>query len=298
VSNSSGFSTKTTNVGLMTNQGWEAMLNATVLKLGDFTWDLSANFTRIRNKVVTITDQDITDENSAIPGNSNFIGMIASIWEGQPYGVIVGNANTRNENGDLLINPSTGLFATATAGKIIADPNPDWLLGVTNTFSWKGIVLSALFDTRQGGDLLSFGNVDLRSGGHLLQTAKDRDMPRMLPGVIANGDGTYRPNNIQISAQSFWQNIGGLGSEAGIFDATVYRFRELSLSYSIPMSVLGKTPISAITVGVSGRNLWFFAPGSPSDPEVNTQGAGNSQGLDQSGAPNTRNFGGNLKITF
>ena len=298
VSNSSGFSTKTSNVGLMTNKGWEAVLNATILKLGDFSWELTANYTRIRNQVVTITEDEIENENSAIPGNSNFIGMIPSIWEGQPYGVIVGTANTRNDNGDLLINPNTGLFATGTAGKIIANPNPDWLMGVTNTFRFKGITLSALVDTRQGGQTLSFGNVDLRSGGHLLQTAKDRDMPRMLPGVIANSDGTFRPNNIQISAQSYWQNIGGLGTEAGIFDATVYRFRELSLSYALPVAWLSKTPISAIDIGVSGRNLWFHAPGSPSDPELNIQGQGNAQGLDQSGAPNTRNFGGNLKITF
>jgi TonB-linked SusC/RagA family outer membrane protein len=298
VSNTSGFSTRTTNVGLMTNKGWEGVLNATVLKLGDFTWDISANFTRIRNKVVEITEDEIVDENSAIPGNSNFIGMIPSIWEGQPYGVIVGTGMARTPDGELLVNPATGLYATGVAGKIIADPNPDWLMGVTNTFSWKGIVLNALFDTRQGGQTLSFGNVDLRSGGHLVQTAVDRGTPRILPGVIANGDGTFRPNNIQLSAQSYWQALGGLGSEAGMFDATVYRFRELSLSYTLPVGWFSKTQISAINIGVSGRNLWFYAPGSPSDPELNIQGAGNAQGLDQSGAPNTRNFGGNLKITF
>jgi TonB-linked SusC/RagA family outer membrane protein len=308
VSYTSGYATQTTNIGLMTNKGIEAMLNAQILKLGDFSWDISANYTRIRNEVVELTPDDIVDENSAIPGNSNFTGMIPSLWEGQPFGVVVGNAMARTPEGDLLVNGTTGLYATSVGGKIIANPQPDFLLGVTNTFSYRGIVLSALFDTRQGGQFLSFGNIDLRSGGSLAQTATSRELPHILPGVIAvttdaaTGVVTSsRPNNIQISSQAYWQGLGGLGSEAGIFDATVYRFRELSLSYSLPKKWYQGTPITSINVGVSGRNLWFFAPGSPSDPEVNTQGAANgggTQGIDQNGAPNTRNFGGNLRIVF
>jgi hypothetical protein len=207
----------------------------------------------------------------------------------------------RNPNGELLVNPATGLYATSVGGKIIANPQTDWLMGITNTFSYKGVVLSALFDTRQGGQILSFGNVDLKNNGNLYQTVHDRDMPRVLPGVIDNGDGTFRQNNIQISAKQYWPALGGLGTEASVFDATVYRFRELSLGYTLPAKWFSKTPISSINIGVSGRNLWFFAPGTPSDPELNTQGAANggaNQGLDQSGAPNTRNFGGNLRISF
>jgi TonB-linked SusC/RagA family outer membrane protein len=298
VSNSSGFSTRTTNIGLMTNKGWEGVVSATPLKIGDFSWEISANFTRIRNRVVEITPEDIPNENSAIPGISAFIGMTPSIYEGQPYGVVVGNANARNANGELLINPATGLFATTVAGQILANPNPDWLGGLTNTFSYKGLVLSVLLDVRYGGQILSFGNVDLRSNGNLKITEKDRDKPRILPGVIDNGDGTFRPNNIQISAQAYWQGLGGLGSEASVFDATVYRLREMSLSYNLPSKWFVKTPITGVNFGLSGRNLWFHAPGSPSDPEVNTQGAGNVQGLDQSGAPNTKNYGANLRITF
>ncbi|HMJ71009.1 MAG TPA: SusC/RagA family TonB-linked outer membrane protein [Cyclobacteriaceae bacterium] len=304
VSYTSGFATQTTNIGLMTNKGIEAVLNAQVLRIGDFSWDISANYTRIRNKVVQLTPDDIENENSAIPGNSNFVGMIPSLWEGQPFGVVVGSAMTRNDNGDLLVNPNTGAYVAATGGKIIANPQPNFLLGVTNTFSYKGIVLSALFDTRQGGQFLSFGNIDLRTGGSLEQTAVAREMPRILPGVIDNGDGTFRPNNIQISSQAYWggaTGLGGLGSESGIFDATVYRFRELSLSYGLPKKWYQGTPITSINLGISGRNLWFFAPGSPSDPEVNTQGAANgggTQGIDQNGAPNTRNFGANLRVVF
>lgn len=298
VSNSSGYDTRTTNVGEMTNKGIELTLNGTPVKVGSFKWDVALNFTRIRNKVVSIAP-GVTQSN--IPGNA-FTGINPSIVEGEPYGVIVGTRNARSPQGDFLINPVTGLFSPGEAGKVIANPNPNWTAGLSNTLSYKGISLSALIDTRQGGDIYSFTAVDLRSGGSLELTGIDRDQPRILPGVIAvtNADNsiTYKPNNIQLSAQSYWGGLGGLASEAAVFDATVYRLRELSLNYSLPAALLNKTPFGAVSIGFSGRNLYFFAPNFIADPEVNTQGAGNIQGLDLNGAPNTRNYGFNIRLTL
>jgi TonB-linked SusC/RagA family outer membrane protein len=299
VSNSSGYDTRTTNVGSMRNRGIELVLNTTPVRLGNgFKWDLVLNFTRIRNKVEEIAP-GVTQ--SPITGNA-FIGINPSIVLNQPYGVIVGTANARSPQGDYLINPNTGLFMPGIAGQVIANPNPKWTAGLTNTFSYKGLSLSVLVDTRQGGQLYSFGAVDLRSGGQIAVTGIDRDQPRILPGVIeatnADGSKSYTPNNIQISAQNYWAGLGGLASEAAVFDATVYRLREVALSYSLPASLIGKTPFGSISVGVSGRNLFYFAPNFFMDPEVNTQGAGNIQGLDLNGAPSTRNFGGNLRFTF
>ncbi|WP_421829217.1 SusC/RagA family TonB-linked outer membrane protein [Larkinella sp.] len=299
VSNSTGYDTRTTNVGSMRNRGIELVLNTTPVRLANgFKWDLILNFTRIRNKVEEIAP-GVTQ--SPITGNA-FIGINPSIVLGQPYGVIVGTANVRSPQGEYLINPNTGQFVPGLAGQVIANPNPDWTAGLTNNFSYKGLTLSVLFDTRQGGDLYSFSAADLRSQGHLKVTGIDRDQPRILPGVIevTNTDGSksYTPNNIQISAQTYWAGLGGLASEAAVFDATVYRLREVALNYSLPGSLIGKTPFGAITVGVSGRNLFFYAPNFFMDPEVNTQGAGNIQGLDLNGAPNTRNYGVNLRFTF
>ncbi|WP_313260419.1 hypothetical protein [Sphingobacterium sp.] len=186
---------------------------------------------------------------------------------------------------------------------MIASPQKDYTLGFTNTINYKGLCLMALFDIQKGGQIFSFSQVDMRSGGMVDITAVDRDKPRILPGVIeikdADGNVTgYRPNDIQISSQAYWQGLGGIGSEAAVFDATSYRLREVSLNYTLPNSLLQKTPFGQISVGVSGRNLWMFAPGFPGDPEMNTQGAGNVQGMDLNGAPTARNYGFNLRVTF
>ncbi|WP_224999393.1 SusC/RagA family TonB-linked outer membrane protein [Cesiribacter sp. SM1] len=294
VANASGFNSRYANVGLMTNKGIEALVNATVLRRGDFKWDVTANYSRIRNMVVEITE-GVKD--FPIPGNG-FGGITPSIAEGHPYGVIISSAFPRNDAGQLLINPSTGLFQPSVAGQVIADPNPDWLGGITNTLSYKGINFSVLVDTRQGGDLYSFSAQDLKSLGAIEMTAVERDQPRILPGVIEGADGTFTPNNIQISAQQYWQALGGLASEAAVYDATVYRLREVSLGYSIPKNLISKSPFGDIFISVSGRNLLYYAPNFFMDPEINTQGAGNIRGMDLNGAPNTRSYGVNLRFTL
>jgi TonB-linked SusC/RagA family outer membrane protein len=309
VSNSSGYDTRTTNVGELRNQGVELVLNATPLRIGGFKWDATLNYTLIRNKVVSIAP-GVTS--SQITGNV-FGGIIPSIYVGQPYGVVVGTANARVQNtdpnglyydatgqfvGQYLVNGTSGQFAPGIANAVISNPQANYTAGLTNTFSYKGVSLSVLIDTRQGGQLYSFGAVDARSNGSLEVTGIDRDQPRILPGVIQNADGTFRANNIQLAPQTYWAALGGLASEGAVFDATVYRLREVALNYTLPKSLLGKTPFGSISVGISGRNLYFYAPNFFGDPETNTQGAGNIQGLDLNGPPNTRNFGGNIRLTF
>ena len=310
VSNSSGFDTRTTNVGELQNKGVEVVLSATPIRAGGFKWDATLNYTLIRNQVVSIVPGTVKSSN--IAGNS-FVGIAPSIYEGYPYGVIVSTANSRAQNtdpaglyydatgqyaGQYIVNGINGQFAPGLANSVISNPQPNYTAGLNNTFSYKGLSLSVLVDTRQGGQLFSFNAVDTRSNGSLYATSIDRDQPRILPGVIQNADGTFRPNNIQLPAQTYWGALGGLASEAAVYDATVYRVREVALNYTLPKSLLSKTPFGTISVGVSGRNLYFYAPNFTADPETNTQGAGNIQGLDLNGPPNTRNFGGNIRLTF
>ncbi|TXK46436.1 SusC/RagA family TonB-linked outer membrane protein [Pontibacter qinzhouensis] len=294
ISNASGYDTRTTNIGEMRNKGIELQLSGTPIRTSDFEWDIMVNFTRIRNKVISISEGV---DNSNITGDS-FIGIAPSIAVGYPYGVIIGTANARNDAGELLVNGATGAFVPGVAGEVISNPQKDYIAGITNTFTYKGLSLSALFDINKGGQIYSFSQVDMRQAGQTDVTGVDRDQPRILPGVIANADGTFRPNNIQVSSQAYWTNLGGLASEAAVFDATAYRLREVALNYALPASLISRTPFGGVSLGVSGRNLLLYAPGFPSDPEINTQGAGNIQGMDMNGIPTTRNYGINLRVTF
>ena len=107
----------------------------------------------------------------------------------------------------------------------------------------------------------------------------------------------YRPNNIQVDAQSYWQSFGN-ASDLNVYDATVYRLREVALGYALPKAMLTNLPFGQVSVSLTGRNLFYYAPNASFDPELNTQGAGNIRGLDLQGPPNARTYGANIRFTF
>lgn len=295
VAPSSGFRTYTTNIGELTNKGLEITASATVIRMRDFTWDLNANFTKLRNKVVSIAPGV---DNSQIPGSA-FIGSIPSFKVGYAYGVIIGGTIPRSPDGQRLINPATGGYQPTVAGNVLADPNPDYQFGVTNTLNYKGFNLTCTFDFTKGGQVLSFTAASYKSRGALDITAVDREQPHILPGVILDPvSGKYYQNNIQISGQTYWQALGGLQSEFNVFDATVFHLREIAFGYNVPNRIINRLKLSGLRFGMFARNVFYVAPNAPIDPQLNTQGAGNIRGLDLQGIPNARTVGVNLKITI
>lgn len=290
---SSGYVAKVTNVGKMTNKGIEVTASGSPINGKTFQWDVSANFSRIRNKVVEIAPGV---ENFSINNGQSFGGTVPSIAKGYAYGVIFSNIGMKAPDGQYLINPNTGLWDQSDYG-VVADPNPEWTAGITNTLRFKGFSLGFLFDYTKGGDVYSFTASFLRTRGQLKETGVDRDQPRIVPGVLEVSPGKYVPNNIQVTSQQYWQGMG-FQSELSVFDATVLRLRELSLGYDLPGTVLNKTPLSTLRLTFFARNLWFYAPNFMMDPEVNTQGAGNLRGLDLQGAPNAKTMGLSLKVSF
>ena len=279
----------------MTNKGWEVSATATVLRNRNFSWDVSANYTRQRNKVVSIAPGV---DNTFIPG-SRFTGSVPSFKVGYPYGVVIGNTIPRSPDGQRIINPATGLYAPTVAGGILSDPNNDYQMGATSSIKYKGFNLDFTVDFTKGGQILSFTAASYKARGALDITAVDRELPHILPGVIADANGKFYPNNIQISGQSYWNGgLGGLQSELNVYDATVFRLREVALGYSVPTNLIKGIKITGLRFGIFARNVFYVAPNAPIDPQLNTQGAGNIRGLDLQGTPNTRNIGANLKITL
>jgi hypothetical protein len=112
-----------------------------------------------------------------------------------------------------------------------------------------------------------------------------------------NPDGT--PNTFAITAQEYWSNLYSFNVPGeGVFDASWVRLREASITYSLPKSLLDKTPFGKIEIGLNGRNLWLNTKVPHIDPETNLNGASNSQGLEFNTMPNARTYGAVLKFTF
>nr|MCU0393996.1 TonB-dependent receptor [Thermoflexibacter sp.] len=315
VPRSTGYFNLTTNFGSIRNKGWEVGLNIVPVSLDNgLKWDIYTAFTRNRNIVESLTEgvQEIVLRN-LFSGNTNVVPVVRP---GEQFGVLRGTYAARDAQGNLLIDPNTGLIIQSLDTKIIGNPNPDYILGITNTISYKGFSLSGVIDYRHGGQIFSWTNQFLLGRG-VTRDTENREVPKIVPGVLGNpntlqpilgADGQPIRNNIQVVENNLWFQAGGRSfaingpDETQIFDATTIRLREITLAYEFPKSWLSKTPFGSANLSLSGRNLWFRSPNMPQhtrmDPEVNTFGNTNTQGIDFFAAPSTRRFGVNLRITF
>ena len=209
----------------------------------------------------------------------------------------------------MLINPTTGLPLRTPGIQKIGNPNPDFTMGITNTFTYKNFSLFVLLDIREGGDQFSRNIADVQRQGVAAETAEfprfaadnvTPNTPYRYEGVYASGVNAGQPNTINVNAQSYYGNTGKhIADEGFIYDTSWFRVREMSFSYKLSTSLLANTGIKGFEVGVFGRNLFLHAPNYPHfDPEQNALGISNAQGLEFNSLPNTRTVGFNLKVTL
>lgn len=311
---SSGYQELYTNFGEISNKGVEIDLTVRPVKTSSFTWDIRGVLTKNKNTV-----ESLREGVDRIQLRGVLTGIGPYLEAGKPFGYLRGTKSARDEAGNLLINPATGGMIQALDEDIVGDPNPDFKLGITNSFSYKGVFLSALFDYTKGGDIYSVTLSSLLGRGVTADT-KDRETSWIIPGIygdpntllpIVDNNKNPIPNITRITTNDLYFSPNpttgatfaiNTPTEWNVYDGTVYRLREVNLGYEIPKSLFKRLPIGSISLSLTGRNLWHLAPNMPRysnfDPEVNSFGATSTQGIELSAAPTTRRFGVNLNVTF
>ncbi|RMG59564.1 MAG: SusC/RagA family TonB-linked outer membrane protein [Bacteroidetes bacterium] len=291
-----GFTNFVQNSGVITNTGWEGILTLIPVRTRDFEWSIMGNFTAYENIVEELAPniQEI--------GLAGFVSTSSRVVVGEPYGAIWGDAFRKNDAGQLIIDDD-GWPILDPNKQVMGDPNPDWLLGLRNTFSYKGLSLSALIDIRQGGDVWCGTCGIMDYFGTSEQSGDLRDQSVVFDGVNANGEvnTVSRPYFDPTTGlgSNYWVRFGFGGiTEMSMYDASWVRLREVTLSYSLPKSVVSKLNMGDITLAFNGRNLLLFTQYPGIDPETNLTGASNGFGLDYFNMPNTRSYGGTIRISF
>ncbi|MDO1449994.1 SusC/RagA family TonB-linked outer membrane protein [Rhodocytophaga aerolata] len=295
ISKASGYNKQIINAGEITNKGVEITLSGTPVKLmNGFTWDVSLNFARNRNKVVALADGLTT----YLLATQNGLQSLATV--GQPYGSLFGVAFERSPDGQVVYR--NGLPVVASQSQILGNIQPDWIGGWQNTFSFKGIVLSTLIDVRKGGDIFDLGTGVARWTGQYEETAVGREEGIIGSGVMNIGTAEapqYVPNNVVVDATRLYgYNNPRNYHEAGIFDGSYIKLREISIGYQIPSTWLNKLFIQTAKVSAVGRNVAIlFKNTTHIDPEVDRFGA-NGQGFAYGELPSTRSIGFNVSLGF
>ena len=302
--NSTGYTSTAINAGDVITKGLEVGLILYPIKKDNFTWEINNNFTAFESTVENLPVDLVSIGSSGVNTAIN----------GEPFGVFRGTFAVKDDNGNLLIDPTTGkIISSEDVGledEIIGDPNEDFRFSTINTISYKNLSLSAQLEYVHGGDLYSISASNLLRRG-VTKDTEDREGSYIIPGVfgdpatgeaILDGNGDAIANNIQIGANDlYFINLLDV-DENLVYDASVVRLRDISLSYNFSKSILEKTPFGSISCTLTGNNLWYKAPNLPKhlnlDPEVLATGQGNTFGIDFQNAPSYKQYSFSIKLTF
>ena len=314
-SETTGYTKRLINAGEIENRGIEISLNTRPVQLKDFSWDLNLNFSHNRNKVKELCD------------GMEYFELERASWcqvqvvakAGENYGSIIGPDFRRNENGDIIINPQTGLPTYDQNYKVLGNATWDWTGGVNTTLTYKNVSLGAVFDVKVGADLYSMSARSSYETGKALATLDGREewyrseeerlaagVPAgqwtatggfIAPGVIDNGDGTYRPNDIYVDPQTYWLEVSRNAPGLFVYDNSYVKCREITLSYNFPQSWLGKI-IKGGSVSFVARNPFIVWKNIPNiDPDSNYNNS-SGMGLEYGSLPSRRSYGLNLYLKF
>ena len=312
VAASSGFRNIILNAGDISNKGFEIGAYITPVQTKSFKWDINVNFSTNKNRVESLAEglESLSLGGFETPGSRAVVG--------QPYGVIYGGRWLRDGNGNIVIddegdastNPNFGFPVVDPEEGVIGDPNPDWLMGIRNTFTYKAFTLTALLDIRKGGDIWNGTEGALVSIG-TSATTESRGETKVWEGVSGHldADGNLvssgQTNSTQVVLDEQWYRNGngsGFGpvGEQFIQDGGWVRLREVSLSYHMNPKYLKKTPFASIDISLSGRNLWLDTDYTGVDPETNLTGTGvfRAEGFEYFNMPNTKSYGFTIRLTL
>jgi TonB-linked SusC/RagA family outer membrane protein len=296
VAPSSGFQYKYYNIGKIRNTGLELSASAKIVELRKFKWNISANWSKNKNKVLQLAP-NVTE----IAVGSGFTTPKSYAIVGEPFGVFYGVKFQRDDNGNLLINPASGLPIAQSTEQKLGNPNPKWTMGINNTFSYANFTLSCLLDIRHGGDIWNGTWSVLNNRGKSLESG-DRDRTYVIDGVYASGANAGQKNTTEISARNYYGTgyLGKSGSEIDIQSGSWFRLRTVNLSYVFNIAKQNPNfPVRNVEVGASLKNMILSTNYKGVDPETSLTGAGqNLAGYDYFNNPGTKSVLFNVKVVF
>ncbi|MEZ4773620.1 MAG: SusC/RagA family TonB-linked outer membrane protein [Bacteroidia bacterium] len=294
ISQSAGYQSIFANAGRIENAGVELVLGVVPVKTKNFEWNINANFTRNRGKVIEL----YKDLESYIIGEGPD-GVTVEARPGGRMGDIYGNTYVRSDKGEIVYNEN-GLPLLGDRANV-GNYNPDWMLGLSSGIRFKGLNLYALFDFRKGGIIYSYTHAIGTESGILPITLAGREDGIIGEGVVQNPDGSYSPNTTLVSAEDFY--YGGIypreNAEANSFDASYVKLREINLSYSLPVSFLSKAGIKGLSIAAVGNNLFLWTDVPYIDPEAQALNGGTLvPGFEVTQLPSTRSYGFKINLTL
>lgn len=307
-STTTGIVSLTDNIGNIRNSGFEVDLGLTPFKSANFEWTLRGSYSKYESMVEDlgpgINEVALTQDGYGIPA-----GIFAV--KGERFPVIKGIKYERDPSGNIIVD-ATGLPVTNSKYEILGKVTPDYVLGFSTNVRFKNITLGVTADYRTGNSFIADSKSLLGFAGALEKTVEfDRSQGYVIPGSVQNtgtaANPVYVVNTTAVgddptyngAANYFTSAYQTSVGEEFVVDGTALKIREIAVSYQLPKSVLGRTFIRTMSLGVYARNAFAWYAKSNrnfADPETSTGGVGGIAATSQ--YPTVRTFGFSMNASF
>ncbi|MFT3827106.1 MAG: SusC/RagA family TonB-linked outer membrane protein [Chitinophagaceae bacterium] len=300
---SSGATQAYFNSGEIKSTGVEVVLGGSPFKSKEFEWDINVNFARNRSMV-----RSLANGLHVLKFLDGF-GAGTQQIPGQQVNQLYGNDWLRDSKGNILIddsgtpasNPNYGYPVGVTDTTVtMGNPNPDWTMGINNSFTFRGFNLSFLWDIRVGSQMWNGTTAALNAYGRSKETLK-RDETAILPGVL-NSNG--KENNIEVPLNEYWFGTlnNTFNSSLGtpfVQNSNWVRLRVVTLTYNLNSKIAQSLHTQGASISFIGRNLYLYTPYKGIDPESSlTANSSHAQGLEYFNTPGTRSYAISLSLKF
>ncbi|MDR8394226.1 SusC/RagA family TonB-linked outer membrane protein [Aliifodinibius sp. S!AR15-10] len=308
ISQTSGYSGATVNVGEVTNYGHEFLVSVKPITSLTFNWNVAVNFSYNENKVnrlfqdaFLLLDQEARSLNASSQHRIAHTDEDGEFFKGG-YSMIVGTSHMRI-NGEKVYD-ADGLPVVDGKLRVLGSGIHPYTGGLQNDLSWRNFNLGFLVDFKFGGDLYTGTNSQTYGNGMHKATLEGRENGLTISGVDQDGNAQTwdipgsDPNAEGIvTVQDYYGRLSTI-AEYFVQDASFIKLRQVTLGYNLPADIVQNTPFSNVSLSLVGRNLWLiYSEVDNVDPE-STYNTNNGQGLEWFGVPQTRSFGLNVNVKF
>lgn len=323
LSPASGYFGASINSGKFTSTGLEIALNGTPIKNENFEWNIGVNFATLQKTTDELyVDPDTGEaiENEIL--DTTWRGLTIQSRVGEEYGAIYGRKITRDDAGNMLLDDQGRI--EFEQDQYLGNLLPDFTGGLTNTFRYKNITLSANIDFQSGGKFFSvsqmFGHYsglltptvgnnalgnpvrnDVVGSGGVANVVTGADVQSNSGGVLVSGvDATSgAAASYYVESQTYWNRLFAL-HEKWIYDASYVKLRQVSLGYDIPTKFFENTFVESISLNAFANNVWLiYSSVDGIDPSEIEDTSANGLRWEEGGQlPSSRTFGLNIKVKF
>lgn len=281
-----GYSNRYINGGDIQNKGIEVMLGISVIDNPVIKWRTNLNFSSNKNVVKKLAP---TIDRFNLSADQGFYSVLTL---GGSYGDMYANVWDRDSLNRVKLDGDNKPIVKPGLPSFVGNANPKFLAGWSNNISFRDFTLGLLIDGRFGLDVMSVTQAWLDNYGVSKVTAEVRDKG----GVSVNAINTVTNQEVSSITPFNWYYQIPYGES--VFDSSVVRLREISLSWQLPQRIFASGFIKGVSASLIGRNLAYLYRPAPVDSEIAFSVGNRYAGLESFGVPPTRSFGFNVNIRF